>query len=174
MALGFQIDFLNQSKFTFTDISNTSDYTALSTLKTRLEVIYPVISDNIAIEVDLFDENISTLTDNYVIDITIETQLGTLTDGVYQIDLVLYDDSGATNEVGRVTQYFVQDFSIQQCIKKQVEDALCDCDIDWCLISRLDAMLNSSKYLATQDEWENAQSIVDFLTKECVKINCAC
>lgn len=174
MALGFNIEFLSQSQFQFVDTSNTSDYSALSTLKTRLEIIHPLISDNTAVEVNLFDENITTLTDNYVIETEVETQLGSLTDGLYQIDLVLYDDSGATNEVGRVTNYFVQDYSIQRCIATLAQENICDCDVDWCLISRLDALLNSAKYLATQGEWENAQEIVNYLTEECVKINCAC
>lgn len=172
--LDFSITFIDQSNFQFIDNSNASDYSGLSTLKTRLEVIYPVISENVSIEVNLFDENISTLTDNHIIDIEVETQLGSLVDGAYQVDLVLYDDSGATNEVGRVTKYFVQDYSIQQCIKLQVEAALCECPDSWCDISKLRAIAESAHWSASQDQWSNAQNMINFLTKECNKLNCSC
>lgn len=171
--LDFDITFDSQEQFQFIDNSNTSDYTGLGTVdKTDLQITYPVISDNTAIVVDLYDENISTLTDNFIYTTTNTPTLSSFVDGVYRVVLDVLDSNPTS--LGDVTKYFVQDYSIKECIKAQVENALDNEPKSWCEISRLNAILDSAHWEASQDNWENAQNMIDYLTNECIKLNCAC
>jgi hypothetical protein len=173
MALDYDIIFNNQSEFNFIDNSNPSDYTGLGTVdKTRLEITYPPILDVDLVELQLFNENISTLTDNFLVNVDNFVDLNTLVDGVYRFNLTIYDSNPTL--LGSKEEYFVQDYSIKQCIKSQVEKALDQEPKSWCNISRMNAILNSAHFCASQGEWENAQNIIAFLTKECEKLNCLC
>ena len=175
MALGFTITFVDQDSFIFTDNSNASDYSGVSTVKTDLEVTYPLISTSTLISSNLVDENATVLTNNFTYLVGTAyptTTLPSLTDGVYKFRLVALDVSPA--EVAEVTSYFVQDYSIKDCIKTQVELALADEPKNWCYISRLNAILDSAHYAASQGNWENAQEMINYLTNECVKLNCSC
>lgn len=166
--LDFEIDFLNQESFQFIDQSNLTDYTDLGTVdKTRLYVKYPLISASSEQELLLFDENIAALTDNFQFDTN-----DVLLDGVYSFRLDVLDSN--PDSLGEITKYFIQDYSIQSCIKNQVEAALENEPKSWCDISRLRALLESAKFCASQGEWEKAQKIIDYIGNECSKLGCNC
>ena len=178
MALGFTITFSAQASFTFTDNSIAADYSGLGTVaKTDLEINYPLISTSTLLTLDIVDEYAAAVTNDYTYLVGTSytptpTTLASLTDGVYKFRLVVLDSSPA--ELGSVTSYFVQDYSIKECIKTQVEAALADKPKNWCEISRLNAILDSAHYAASQGNWENAQQMINYLTNECAKLNCSC
>lgn len=163
MALNFAITFNEDLSFDFDDLSELADYTGLgSVAKTDLKVTYPSISGNTAITLNLYDENIAALTDDYTFVVANEDDLTTLVDGVYKFELVALDSGGT--ELGSKVKYYVQDATVQQCLRTLIDGAIDDqCSDDWCKIGFINASVQVAILRAANDYYTEAQEKMDYL-----------
>lgn len=156
----FNITF-NELDFVFSD---NTDYSDLTITKTDLLVTYPNIGSNDPITLDLYDENIASLGDNFTFTPADELSLSTLVDGVYKFTFKGYN--GGT-EIFSVTKYFIYYFNLLSWLRLQ-SDLEMDkqCSDKWLEIGRNNGMLRNAIFLAENDEWIKAQEIMDFLIDE--------
>ena len=165
------INFLDQDNFQFIDNSDINDYIALGAYdKTRLEITYPPIVDiDPETNVNIVPENVALLdiTDGFEFNI-VDLDLSSLVDGVYKFRLLVLDVGDV--QLGVKVKYFVQDYSIQECIKTKIEEILDSCEQDcesWCEIDKADAILNSAKYQASIGNFTVSQKMIEYLTSKC-------
>lgn len=160
--MDFEITFNEDLSFTITD---NTDYTLLTVDETILEITYPNIVDQTLKELEMYNVNVASLGDNFTFIVANEDLLSTLIDGVYKFRFV---SKNAGVEVTSTTKYVVQDFKVYSCLLSKT-DAIMDkqCDDKWCETGLTQAMLDISKRHASNNDYVEAQEIIDFLTDLC-------
>ena len=104
----------------------------------------------------------------YVLFVFTDLDIDTLVDGVYKFRLLILDSGD--EQLGIKVKYFVQDYSIQECLKTEIETIIdsCDCECeDWCDLNKADTILHSAKYQASIGNFTVSQKMIEYLTSEC-------
>jgi hypothetical protein len=157
----FSISFNENIGFTFTDLT---DYSGLTVTKTDLKIIYPNISSNIEINLDLYNERVS-LGGDFEFVVENEELLSELSDGVYRFEFVVLN--GETI-VESVVKFFINDFSAYKCLLIKTDDILDDeCSDQWINLGKLSALLEVAKRRAEEGLYIEAQNIMDYISNKC-------
>jgi hypothetical protein len=162
MAANFNINFTDNLQFTFTDLS---DYTDLTVTKSDLLVNYPNDFLSTPITLDLYDENINSLGDNYDFVIADEELLSSLTTGVYKFTLNLLNGETV---VSTKTIYVINAYDIQVCLRRKT-DLIMDkqCSDEWCEIGLVGTLLDVAIRESQENRYSQAQEIMDYLISKC-------
>jgi hypothetical protein len=171
MTLDFNIEFSEQETIQFFD---ESDYSGQTPTRTTLGIVWTPITDVDEVVIQLYDDNIATLGDNF--DIVIATEeLDTLIDGVYKFTLRVYDGGAGDNLLGSKVKYFVNSWDFRtDCRKRNVQNLIDQKCKDFSKIAELNVILDTAIWAAELDNWQEALRMIDFLTAECEGLNCGC
>lgn len=172
-ALEFSIAFQNAN--TEIALSDTGDYLGIGTVaKTDIKVTYPPITGITPVNVDLYDENIASIGDNYII-IPATHALGDLIDGVYGFTLEAYDVNPTL--LASLTQYFVNDYNIRAARRTAVQniiDKTCSCDGGLDKLCEVNMLLDSAHEMAANGEWQRAQCVIEYIQSIINSLSCDC
>lgn len=171
--LDFLITFLSNTTFTFTD---NSDYTGLTVVSTRLKIYRPPqINFATFEEFNLSPDIIPIVGDSGDVDVSALEDPFTLADGVYGFEYIITLDDDSEQSL---LLYFIKDLDLLNCKTNLVKDYIINGtknrDCKECFINLFDSMLATAYEEITlpKENYKDAELIVEYLKENCEICDC--
>ncbi len=169
----FSIEFISNKSINFTD---PSDYTGLTVLSTSLKVFFPLIQNDSFETINLYsttvvDLPIAVLGDDVVLDFTDTDENYTFNDGIYRFTYIVEVD-GASDVV--IEKYFKKDIDVLLCKKNIVKEIVANKYSDKCKACEatfFDSVLASIDTLLLNNEYKEAEELMSYLKAKCSLCN---